>query len=44
VAILGDDEIKAGRVTVKNLAAQTQQTHDQAAVGTAILEALRQRG
>jgi len=44
VAILGEDEIKAGRVTVKNLAAQTQQTHDQAEAGTAILGALKQRG
>jgi histidyl-tRNA synthetase len=44
VAILGEDEIKAGSVTVKNLAAQTQQTHDQTAAGPAILEVLRQRG
>jgi histidyl-tRNA synthetase len=44
VAILGEDEINAGRVTVKNLAAQTQQTHDQAAAGAAILEALKLRG
>ena len=29
VALLGDDEIKAGTVTVKNLAAQTQQTYPQ---------------
>ena len=44
VALLGDDEIKAGTVTVKNLAAQTQATYDQSAAGAAILEALRQRG
>jgi histidyl-tRNA synthetase len=44
VALLGDDEIKAGTVTVKNLAAQTQTTYDQSAAGAAILEALRQRG
>ena len=44
VAILGDDEIKGGTVTVKDLRAQTQATHDQAAAGAAILESLRQRG
>ena len=44
VAILGDDEITAGTVTVKNLAAQTQQTYDQTAAGPAIREALKQRG
>src|SRR5687767_7113128 len=44
VALLGDDEIKAGTVTVKNLAAQTQQTHSQSAAGAAILEALTNRG
>jgi histidyl-tRNA synthetase len=44
VALLGDDEIKAGTVTVKNLAAQIQATYDQSAAGAAILEALRQRG
>jgi histidyl-tRNA synthetase len=44
VALLGDDEIKAGTVTVKNLAAQSQETYDQSAAGAAILEALRQRG
>jgi hypothetical protein len=41
---LTDDEIKAGTVTVKNLAAQTQATYDQSAASAAILEALRQRG
>jgi histidyl-tRNA synthetase len=44
VAILGGDEIKAGTVTVKNLAGQTQHIYDQAAAGAAILEALKQRG
>jgi len=44
VALLGEDEIKAGTVTVKDLAAQTQATYDQSAAGAAILEALRQRG
>ena len=44
VALLGDDEIKAGTVTVKNLAAQSQQTHSQSAAGAAILEALKNRG
>jgi histidyl-tRNA synthetase len=44
VAILGEDEINAGSVTVKNLSAQTQDTYDQAVAGAAILEGLRQRG
>jgi histidyl-tRNA synthetase len=44
VAILGGNEIAAGTVTVKDLAAQTQATHDQAAAAGAILEGLRQRG
>ena len=44
VAILGGNEIAAGTVTVKNLAAKTQETCDQAAAGGAILEGLRQRG
>ena len=44
VAILGGDEIDKGTVTVKNLAAQTQNTYDQAAAGAAILEGLKQRG
>jgi histidyl-tRNA synthetase len=44
VALLGDDEIKAGTVTVKNLAAQTQATYEPSAASAAILEALRQRG
>jgi histidyl-tRNA synthetase len=44
VALMGDDEIKAGTVTVKNLAAQTQQTYPQSAAGAAILKELTQRG
>jgi histidyl-tRNA synthetase len=44
VALLGDDEIKAGTVTVKNLAAQTQATYDQSAAGAAIRQGLEQRG
>jgi histidyl-tRNA synthetase len=47
VAILGGDEIAAGRVTVKYLAAKTQNTYDQHESGRAIataLEELRRRG
>jgi histidyl-tRNA synthetase len=44
VALLGEDEIAGGTVTVKNLRAQTQDTYDQSAAGEAILEYLRQRG
>jgi histidyl-tRNA synthetase len=44
VAILGGDEIARQTVTVKHLAAQTQQTYDQAAAGAAILEVLKTRG
>ena len=44
VALLGDDEIKAGTVTVKNLAAHTQQTYPQSAAGAAIQKELTQRG
>jgi histidyl-tRNA synthetase len=44
VALVGEDEIRSGTVTVKNLAAQTQQIYDQAAAGAAILEMMRQRG
>jgi histidyl-tRNA synthetase len=44
VALLGEDEIKAESVTVKNLSAQTQETYRQAAAAAAILEGLRQRG
>ena len=41
VAMLGDDEINAGTVTVKHLAAQTQQVCEQATAGAAILEMLK---
>jgi histidyl-tRNA synthetase len=44
VALLGEDEIKAGSVTVKNLSAQTQATYNQSAAGAAILEGLKRRG
>jgi histidyl-tRNA synthetase len=44
VAILGGDEIAAGTVTLKHLAAKTQQTCPQAAAGAAILEVLKHRG
>jgi len=44
VAILGEDEIKAGSVTMKHLATQTQDTYDQAAAAAAILERLPARG
>ncbi len=44
VAMLGSDEIAAGTVTIKHLAAQTQQTYDQSAAGAAILEAMNRRG
>jgi histidyl-tRNA synthetase len=44
VALLGEDEINAGTVTVKNLSAQTQATYDQSAAGAAILEGLKRRG
>ena len=44
VALLGQDEIQAGTVTVKDLKAQTQNIYDQAAAGAAILEAMKQRG
>jgi histidyl-tRNA synthetase len=44
VALLGDNEIKDDTVTVKNLAAQSQDTHRQSDAGAKILEALKQRG
>ena len=44
VAILGGNEIAAGTITVKDLAAQTQMTYGQAAAGGAILEGLKHRG
>ena len=36
VAMLGADEIAAGTVTIKHLAAQTQTTYPQSAAGAAI--------
>jgi histidyl-tRNA synthetase len=44
VALLGEDEIRGGTVTVKDMAGQTQATYDQVAAGAAILEALKTRG
>lgn len=44
VALLGDDEITSGTVTLKDLSSQQQTTCEQATAGTAILEALKQRG
>ncbi|MBI2828818.1 MAG: ATP phosphoribosyltransferase regulatory subunit, partial [Acidobacteria bacterium] len=44
VALVGDEEMKAGTLTVKDLAAQTQQTYDEPAAGDAMLEALKRRG
>jgi histidyl-tRNA synthetase len=44
VAILGGDEIANGTLTVKHLAAKTQQTYDQGSAGAAILKELNQRG
>ncbi len=44
VALLGENEIKGGTVTVKDLAAQTQTTYNQSAAAAAILDTLRQRG
>jgi len=44
VALLGEDEAKAGTVTVKNLRTQTQGTHDQAAAAALISEGLKERG
>jgi histidyl-tRNA synthetase len=44
VALLGGEEIAAGTVTVKYLAAQTQLTYEQSAAGAAIREALTRRG
>ena len=40
----GGDEIKAGTVTVKNLAAQTQQTATPTEAAADILNALKARG
>ena len=44
VALLGENEIKDDTVTVKNLAAQTQETWKQSDAGAKIVEALKQRG
>ena len=44
VAMLGEHELRDGTLTIKNLATQAQDTQSQAAAGTAILEAVRQRG
>ena len=44
VALLGDNEITGDTVTVKNLAAQTQDTYRQSDAGAKIVEALKQRG
>jgi histidyl-tRNA synthetase len=44
VAILGGNEVAAGTVTIKNLAAQTQRTYEQAAAGAALREELEHRG
>ena len=44
VALLGENEIKDDTVTVKNLAAQTQDTYRQSDAAARILEALKQRG
>ena len=44
VALLGDDEMKTGTVTVKDLAAKSQRTYQQSAAGAAILETLKRRG
>jgi histidyl-tRNA synthetase len=44
VALLGSDEIAAGTVTVKHLAAKTQDTYPQEAAAAAILEVLKRRG
>ena len=44
VALLGDNEIRDNAVTVKNLAAQTQDTYPQSEAGVRIREGLKQRG
>ena len=44
VAILGSDEIANGTITVKHLAAKSQNTYEQAAAGAAILKELKERG
>jgi histidyl-tRNA synthetase len=44
VAILGSDEIANGTLTVKHLAAKSQNIYEQAAAGAAILKELKERG
>ncbi len=44
VALLGENEIKDGTITVKHLAAQTQHTYSQSEAGPKIREVLTQRG
>jgi histidyl-tRNA synthetase len=44
VAMLGADEMAAGTVTIKHLAAQTQTTYPQSAAAAAIREVLTHRG
>ena len=44
VAILGSDEIANGTITVKHLAAKTQNTYEQGSAGAAIVKELKQRG
>ena len=44
VAILGSDEIANGSLTVKHLAAKTQNIYEQGTAGAAILKELKQRG
>jgi histidyl-tRNA synthetase len=44
VALLGENEIKDGTVTVKQLATQTQATYGQSEAGPKILEVLTHRG
>src|SRR5258708_6355428 len=44
VALLGENEIRDDTVTVKNLAAQTQETWRQSDAGAKIVEAWKQRG
>ncbi len=44
VALVGEDEIARGTITVKDLAGQTQTTYDRAEAGAAIRKALTERG
>ncbi|HTI43732.1 MAG TPA: histidine--tRNA ligase [Vicinamibacterales bacterium] len=44
VALLGENEIRDNTVTVKNLAAQTQETYAQSDAAAKLLEGLKQRG